>query len=285
MKGKSKDGKYDFEKVWAEEKKRIEKLKFWDGVKGIAGFPQDINVWHVHPVGLVENFGGMKPYLITVELIESVTGMTGPWFMGQGSTSSIFVNDYNQYCANIKGFNKEEFVRILNAALERYEITDPYYQAHFLAQIFHESAHFDTTLEYVSGNGYNPGVHSQAVAMENTQVGDGPKYRGRGIIQLSWKKNYRVYGEYIGQNIVNNPWLIANDMYYAIDAAGWFWRYNGGIRVLFNANGDINILIAHDRDNVTRVTKAVNGGSNGLAERKELYERIKREWNLEPGVH
>jgi predicted chitinase len=270
--------------VWAEEKKRIEKLKFWDGVKGIDGFPQDINVWHVHPLGLIENFGGMKPYLITVELIESVTGMTGPWFMGTGPRSATFRRDYNQYCSSIQGFDKETFVRMLNESLERYGIVGSYHQAHFLAQIFHESDRFNSTLEYADGSGYEPGVHREARTRGNTVAGDGPKYRGKGIIQLTWKNTYRDYGNYVGKDFVTNPWLIAGDMYNAIDSACWFWRNKGAVNRLFNANGDINILIDNDRDNVTRVTLAVNGGDNALADRKRLYERIKQEWSLEPGV-
>jgi hypothetical protein len=42
--------------VWEEEKKRIEKLQFWNDLKGQHGFPEDLKVWHIHPLGLVENF-------------------------------------------------------------------------------------------------------------------------------------------------------------------------------------------------------------------------------------
>ena len=50
----------DFVKIWDEERKRIEKLRFWDDVKGKHGFPEDIKVWHIHPLGLVENFYSSK---------------------------------------------------------------------------------------------------------------------------------------------------------------------------------------------------------------------------------
>jgi predicted chitinase len=271
--------------MWEEEKKRIEKLRWWDEVAGKHGFPADIKVWHVHPLAWVENFGSLKPRLITVELIEKVTGKTGPWFMGAGSKASQFLKDYDQYCSHIKAFDKETFVAMLNEALERYNIVDPYYQAHFLAQSFHESARFDSTLEYADGKDYDPG-HSDALARGNTTVGDGPKYRGRGIIQLTWKNTYRDYGKHVGKDFVNDPWLIASDMYNAIDSACWFWRNKGAISQKFNAKGDVNIIIANDRDNVTLVTTSVNGsGKKHLKERMELYKAIKIELGLEPGAH
>jgi hypothetical protein len=139
-------------------------------------------------------------------------------------------------------------------------------------------------LEYASGNAYNPGVHSQANANGNTSAGDGPKYRGRGLIQLTWKKNYKKYGGYIGKDLENDPWLIARDMSYAIDSSCWFWRRNSGISQLYQAKGDINVLIDNRRDDLTLVTKAVNGGDNGLSGRKSLYEKIKQELGLELGV-
>ncbi|HBS77872.1 MAG TPA: hypothetical protein DD989_04525 [Pseudomonas sp.] len=66
-----------------------------------------------------------------------------------------------------------------------------------------------------------------------------------------------------------------------MDASCWFWRNNGGVHKKHNARGDINILIEHEKDNVGIVTLAVNGGDNGLAERKEIFEAIKKEWRLE----
>lgn len=69
-------------------------------------------------------------------------------------------------------------------------------------------------------------------------------------------------------------------MYNAIDVSCWYWRNNGGVHTKHNAKGDINILIDNENNNVELVTLAVNGGSNGLAERKGIFEAIKREWKL-----
>ncbi|MEK0364440.1 glycoside hydrolase family 19 protein [Pseudomonas sp. CBC3] len=111
-------------------------------------------------------------------------------------------------------------------------------------------------------------------------MGDGPRYKGKGLIQLTWKNNYAAYSRYRGMNFIDSPGLIASDMYNAVDASCWFWRNIGGIYKKYNANGDINVLIDHEKNNVELITLAVNGGYNGLAERKEIFAAIKREWNL-----
>ncbi|OCG46049.1 hypothetical protein A9G35_05960 [Gilliamella sp. Choc5-1] len=70
-------------------------------------------------------------------------------------------------------------------------------------------------------------------------------------------------------------------MKYSIDVSCWFWSFNGGIYKKYNANGDINILIDNEKDNVTLVTKAVNGGRSGLEHRISIFNKIKEEWELE----
>ncbi|MBU9856418.1 hypothetical protein J1778_14155 [Rahnella sp. H11b] len=73
---------------------------------------------------------------------------------------------------------------------------------------------------------------------------------------------------------------MAKNKEYAIRASCWFWRKNGGIHKKYNAQGDINILIANEKNNVTLITKSVNGGDNGLEERKMYFEKIKNHWGL-----
>ncbi|GAB83031.1 hypothetical protein [Shimwellia blattae] len=70
-------------------------------------------------------------------------------------------------------------------------------------------------------------------------------------------------------------------MSYAIKASCWFWRNNGGINKKYGAKGDINILIDNEKNNIELITLAVNGGRNGLAERQQYFDAIKKEWGLE----
>ncbi|MNK92421.1 hypothetical protein D3C87_1125460 [compost metagenome] len=158
---------------------------------------------------------------ITVELLEKVTGKSGNWFMGRGG-GRTFVDEFKaRYPLIYKHdkhdkHDKHEFVASLNRALERYQITSPHQQAHFIAQCFHESAAFETTVEFASGEQYDPGRHVNAVASGNTEIGDGPRYKGKGLIQLTWKNNYASYSSYRGVDFVRAPNLIAENMFNAI---------------------------------------------------------------------
>ncbi|MFW0827869.1 glycoside hydrolase family 19 protein [Cronobacter dublinensis] len=115
----------------------------------------------------------------------------------------------------------------------------------------------------------------------NTSIGDGPKYKGRGLIQLTWKNNYIKFSNATGIDCIANPELISSEMINAIKASCWFWRNSGGVHKKYSANGDINILIDNEKNNVKLVTLAVNGEGNGLPEREKYFASIKKKWGLE----
>ncbi|WP_392561014.1 glycoside hydrolase family 19 protein [Orbus sturtevantii] len=244
----------------------------------LSNLSADGKAWYLHPVGM-EGFVIGEDYLITVELIEKITGKTGNWFNGKGSDKK-FQEMFKATHPNVYQLDKENFVSLFNSCLQKYNITSPYHKAHFLSQCFHESANFESTLEFASGRGYDPGRHKNAIKHGNTEIGDGPKYRGRGLIQLTWKNNYKDYSLFKNIDFVSNPDLISQNMEYAIDVSCWFWRCHGGLYKKYNAKGDINILIDNEKNNVKLVTLAVNGGENGLQHRMNLFNAIKREWEL-----
>lgn len=93
--------------------------------------------------------------------------------------------------------------------------------------------------------------------MGNTDPGDGYKFRGRGAIQLTGKDNYAAAGKDLGLDLVNNPEL-AKDPDNAGKIAAWYWKKN-------------KLGEAAKSGDVTAVTKKINGGTNGLADRKEKY--------------
>jgi predicted chitinase len=263
---------------WVAEKQRMKQLSWWGEVAGKVGLSKEGMVFHFHPVRL---FGGFLSdnYKITVSLVEKVTGKTGLWFTGKGG-SRRFAKEFQENYPNIYGFDKHEFIDLLNEAFERHGIVTPYQQAHFVAQCFHESAHFETTIEFATGGGYDPGVHASAIANGNTEVGDGQKYKGKGLIQLTWKNNYKAYSKFKNIDLVSNPNLIAENMYLAVDVSCWFWRKKGAVYKKHEAKGDINILIDKEPLNVSLVTLAVNGGSNGLSERTDIFNALMKEWGL-----
>jgi putative chitinase len=92
---------------------------------------------------------------------------------------------------------------------------------------------------------------------------EGWKYRGAGYIQLTGKDNYRKFGEFIGVDLVSNPELVATK--YPLTSAAYF----------FNSN---NLWIICDEgstdDIVTKVTRRVNGGTNGLSHRLQEFKKF-----------
>jgi putative chitinase len=142
---------------------------------------------------------------------------------------------------------------------ETYEIDTPLRQAHFLAQVAHESASLRCTEEEATGDAYEGRVD-----LGNTQPGDGRRFKGRGLIQLTGRANYRDYGAAIGLDLLSDAGArkVASDPALAVDVAGWFWDTH-----------ELNAVA--DRDDVEQVTRVVNGALNGLAERRRFLARAK----------
>jgi putative chitinase len=140
--------------------------------------------------------------------------------------------------------------------VETYAINTPNRQQHFLAQLAHESDHFQTTREYASGRAYEGRKD-----LGNTQKGDGERFRGRGLIQLTGRANYTKAAQALEQPFVESPDLVEKFPAAAV-VSGWFWETHG-----------LNQLA--DKDDVTLVTRRVNGGLNGLASRKVALANAK----------
>ncbi len=139
--------------------------------------------------------------------------------------------------------------------LDRFEVNRPLRLAHLLAQLAHESDGFCTFEEYASG-----GAYEGRGDLGNTKPGDGRRYKGRGPIQLTGRDNYRKFTGWVRQYIRDapdfeaNPTLVSSDEWVA-----WTVVYYWTTRKLNNLADD---------DDVVRVSIAINGGRNGLADRK-----------------
>jgi putative chitinase len=140
--------------------------------------------------------------------------------------------------------------------VERFHINTPLRQQHFLAQCAHESDHFQTTREYASGKAYEGRKD-----LGNNQKGDGERYRGRGLIQLTGRANYESASKALGEPYAADPALVEKFPAAAV-VSGWFWSTH-----------DINKHA--DRDDVRAVTKVVNGGLNGLDSRMVALKNAK----------
>jgi len=153
----------------------------------------------------------------------------------------------------------DTFTGPLVAAMNANQINTPLRQAHFLAQLGHESGSLRYTAELASGTAYEGRTD-----LGNTQPGDGPRFKGRGLIQITGRTNYTQYGNDRGQDYVTgpNPNLLATDPNIAADCSGWFW-----------ATRHLNGLA--DNDDLLAITKRMNGGTNGLSDRARRLKLAK----------
>jgi putative chitinase len=165
----------------------------------------------------------------------------------------------------------------LQETFEKYQINTPKRQACFIGQCMHESGGFKFLKENLNYSAKalmatwpsrfpdmdmaekyerQPEKIANKVysgRMGNTEDGDGAKYIGRGLIQLTGKDNYKAFGEAIGEDLVANPQLVEQPRYAAL-SAGWFWNKRG-----------LNAL-ADDMD-ITTLTVRINGGKIGIEDR------------------
>ncbi len=155
----------------------------------------------------------------------------------------------------------EQLLPHLNITMDRYKINTPLRKAHFLAQVGHESDGFNTNEEYASGSAYE-----WRTDLGNVQVGDGVRFKGRGLIQVTGRANYGECGRALGVDLIRSPQRLG-DYDLACLSAGWYW--------------DTRRLNAYaDRDDVLQITRIINGGTNGLADRQDYLARAKRVFGI-----
>jgi putative chitinase len=146
------------------------------------------------------------------------------------------------------------FLEPLNRTMEQYEINTAQRVRMFLAQIGHESGQLRYTEELASGQAYEGRTD-----LGNNQVGDGPRYKGRGLIQITGKRNYTLLGLALDLPLLEHPELL-KELPSSCDSSGWFWKQNN-----LNALCDLGLF--------EKLTRRINGGLNGYADRYKLYQR------------
>ena len=180
----------------------------------------------------------------------------------------------------------QQYIGHLEQVLPKFGIADSKLRlAHFFAQILHESGclRFDMenlnysaeALARVFAKYFPTRAEADAYARQPEKIanrvyanrmgnrgeasGDGWRYRGRGLIQLTGRSNYKAFADWVGDpRIMDDPDLVSSE--YAVHSAVFFWDRNG-----------LNRLA--DRDDVVAVTRKINGGENGLAHRRELLNK------------
>ena len=155
---------------------------------------------------------------------------------------------------NFAGNSLAAIVGLMNRYADEFEITTPLRWAAYLAQILHESGGLRYSEEIASGKAYEGRKD-----LGNTSPGDGVKYKGRGLIQLTGKYNYIKYKAYCGYDVVAKPELIAKPV-GAVRSSMWFWQTN-------------SLNYYADRKEFLKITKRINGGTNGLQQRQRYYDK------------
>jgi len=159
------------------------------------------------------------------------------------------------------------FASALTLAMDKYQINTRLRMAAFIAQVGHESGQFRYVKE-IGGDQYLSKYDTGALAkrLGNTPEadGDGQKYRGRGLVQITGRDNYLACSKALfGDNrLLSTPELL-EQAEWACKSAAWFWN-----------SRNLNALA--DAGDMSGITKRINGGFNGLAERLAFYERAKK---------
>lgn len=187
----------------------------------------------------------------------------------------------------LKGHIPDRVIEQIPEVMQKFGVNTPLRLAHFLAQCGHESGGFRLTQENLNysakglmgifkkyfptealANAYARKPEKIANRVYGGRMGNGPeasgegfKFRGRGYIQLTGKQNYTAFDAAVPESIVDNPDLVATK--YPLLSAAWFWSKNG-LNTIADQGSSTEV--------VTRVTRRVNGGTIGLADRIKHFK-------------
>lgn len=148
------------------------------------------------------------------------------------------------------------YAPLLTAAMAEFDISTARRQAAFLAQVAHESGSLRYVKEIADGSAYE-----NRLDLGNTSPGDGPRYKGRGLLQITGKANYRSCGLALGRDLVGSPELLERPE-IASRSAGWYWQ-----------SRSLNQYA--DTDAFGSLTRRINGGYNGIDDRIVHWLRIR----------
>lgn len=152
------------------------------------------------------------------------------------------------------------YAKELGDTMEEYAIKTPSQKCMFLAQVMHESGACRYVKELAKGDAYEGRKD-----LGNTKPGDGVKFKGRGLIQITGRANYTKLSEAFGVDFVAKPELLEQPE-WAAKSAGWFW----------NSRRLSDTAATNSEEAFKIVTKRINGGYNGLEDRKSYWSKAKK---------
>jgi putative chitinase len=199
---------------------------------------------------------------------QTENGLTSDGIVGDKTWEKLFglitetkIPESNLGLDKLKGIVPNKYLLEIPETAKKFNITTKLRLAHFLAQCALESGGFKWVVEFASGSAYEGRKD-----LGNVHPGDGVKFKGRGLIQCTGRANYTKFSEFCGEDCVANPDLVATK--YPLMSAAFF----------FNSNKLWSICDEGSTDEVVKkVTKRVNGGYNGLAERQKWFDKF---WSI-----
>ena len=210
----------------------------------------------------------------TVKDWQSKNGLTSDGVVGDATWVKLFgnsttttqpvVSSGNLKLEKLKGVIPDGVIAQIPDTAAKFNITTNLRLAHFLSQCAHESGNFKFTTEL--GNAAYFQEYEGRKALGNTQPGDGPKFKGRGYIQLTGRVNYTDFSKFCGEDCVTNPDLVSTK--YPMMSAAYFFNKNKLWTICDKGSDDAT---------VKALTKRVNGGFNGLDDRQQKFDKF---WNL-----
>lgn len=186
-----------------------------------------------------------------IKKLQKNIGVKDDGFIGRDTFKALFLK---LSASNVRA---EELALSANVHMRTYKILDSSNRfTHFIAQLAHESGNFRYMEEIASGTAYEGRKD-----LGNVINGDGNRFKGRGPIQLTGRANYRKYGQVLGFDFESHPEIVAYPSVGFLVACK-YWSDHG-----------LNELA--DRDDILSITKKINGGTNGLTDRKAHLEKLK----------
>jgi len=179
-----------------------------------------------------------------------------------------------QHATGANTSNTARFLQSLNDTCDKYGISSPIQQLCFLAQVGHESGGLYYTEELASGSAYEGRAD-----LNNTQPGDGVRFKGRGLIQITGRSNYTAISNDLGIDCVNDPTLLGgknaplctpDQLANAALTAGWFWNKHNINSLAAQMDITAPVDSSTNLDLFQQITRRINGGTNGLSHRVSL---------------
>lgn len=175
----------------------------------------------------------------------------------------------------IKQADIDKYMPFLQTELPVYHIDTPARIGGFIAQVAHESAYFSAAREFASGKEYEGRKD-----LGNTTPGDGERFKGRGLIQVTGRGNYGWCSQSLFKDnrLLISPPLLEQPQ-FAVESACWYWTTVKPLNAVADHPEDWSHIWDHSGKTYSKIewmTLLVNGGQNGLAERVAFYNRARQ---------